>query len=165
MVDSFTDGTLCDLSREPRTTKITYECGEVPNELIHSVEEVSTCKYGITVKTPKLCIDIPTIRIPCHVDIPAKISKPVEEESPESSGGKTTKGQKSTSASKGTAGGKKRPSDKETDPQIKILSSANLGRITAETEDLLKFREQLVDELTKLTAKMASNNVEFRISV
>lgn len=51
-----TDGTLCDLNNEPRTTKVLYVCyGHGKNE-IYSLKETSTCNYEVIILTPTLCV-------------------------------------------------------------------------------------------------------------
>jgi hypothetical protein len=162
VVDNFLHGTLCDLSKEPRSAKIIYECGEVANELVYSVEEVSTCKYEIVVKTPKLCLDVPSIRIACHVEIPAPQQSSSSSNTKVTGSGSNMKEEESSSS---TSSSSKKAQDQQSksklneqnDPKIKILGSANLGRLTTtETADLLKLREKLAEELSKLTAKMVN---------
>lgn len=50
-----TDGTLCDLNNEPRTTKIFYVCHLHGKNEIYSLKETSTCNYEVVVLTPTLC--------------------------------------------------------------------------------------------------------------
>ncbi|KAL6523580.1 Protein OS-9 [Orobanche gracilis] len=50
----FTNGTLCDLTNEPRETEVRFVCSE-PRAIISSITELSTCKYALTFQCPKLC--------------------------------------------------------------------------------------------------------------
>jgi len=53
---SWTDGTLCDLNHEPRTTEVQYHCAKTPPiDRISLIKEVTTCNYVIVVETPRLC--------------------------------------------------------------------------------------------------------------
>lgn len=53
---SWTDGTLCDLNHEPRTTEVQYHCAKTPpTDRISLIKEVTTCNYVIVVETPRLC--------------------------------------------------------------------------------------------------------------
>ncbi|MCO5565677.1 hypothetical protein L7F22_019351 [Adiantum nelumboides] len=50
---SWTDGTLCDLNHEPRTTEVQYHCAKTPPiDRISLIKEVTTCNYVIVVETP-----------------------------------------------------------------------------------------------------------------
>lgn len=50
----FTNGTLCDLTNEPRETEVRFVCSE-PRAMISSITELSTCKYALTIQCPTLC--------------------------------------------------------------------------------------------------------------
>ncbi|KAL2249499.1 protein OS-9 homolog [Sesamum indicum] len=50
----FTNGTLCDLTNEPRQTEVRFVCSE-PRAMISSITELSTCKYALTFQCPTLC--------------------------------------------------------------------------------------------------------------
>ncbi|CAL9073882.1 protein OS-9 homolog [Musa acuminata AAA Group] len=50
----FTNGTICDLTNQPRETEVRFVCSE-PSVLISSIKEASTCKYVVTVQCPLLC--------------------------------------------------------------------------------------------------------------
>ncbi|KAL9377076.1 hypothetical protein Peur_031196 [Populus x canadensis] len=50
----YTNGTICDLTNEPRETEVRFVCSE-PRAMISSVIELSTCKYALTVQSPMLC--------------------------------------------------------------------------------------------------------------
>lgn len=50
-----TDGTLCDLNNEPRTTKVLYVCYAHGKNEIYSLKETSTCNYEVIILTPTLC--------------------------------------------------------------------------------------------------------------
>ncbi|XP_058067431.1 protein OS-9 homolog [Magnolia sinica] len=49
-----TNGTICDLTNQPRETEVRFVCSE-PRFLISSIKEISTCKYAITIHCPLLC--------------------------------------------------------------------------------------------------------------
>ncbi|XP_044472217.1 protein OS-9 homolog [Mangifera indica] len=50
----FTNGTICDLTNQPRETEVRFVCSE-PRAMISSITELSTCKYAITIQCPMLC--------------------------------------------------------------------------------------------------------------
>lgn len=50
----FTNGTLCDLTNQPRETEVRFVCSE-PRAMISSITELSTCKYALTFQCPMLC--------------------------------------------------------------------------------------------------------------
>ncbi|WJZ98218.1 hypothetical protein VitviT2T_016761 [Vitis vinifera] len=50
----FTNGTICDLTNEPRETEVRFVCSE-PRAMISSITELSTCKYALTFQSPMLC--------------------------------------------------------------------------------------------------------------
>ncbi|XP_071724435.1 protein OS-9 homolog [Rutidosis leptorrhynchoides] len=50
----YTNGTICDLTKEPRTTEVRFVCSE-PRTMISSITELSTCKYALTFHSPLLC--------------------------------------------------------------------------------------------------------------
>ncbi|XP_062149611.1 protein OS-9 homolog isoform X1 [Alnus glutinosa] len=50
----YTNGTLCDLTNEPRQTEVRFVCFE-SRTMISSITELSTCKYALTVQCPLLC--------------------------------------------------------------------------------------------------------------
>lgn len=50
----YTNGTICDLTNQPRQTEVRFVCSE-PRAMISSFTEVSTCKYALTVRSPMLC--------------------------------------------------------------------------------------------------------------
>ncbi|XP_004242724.1 protein OS-9 homolog [Solanum lycopersicum] len=50
----YTNGTMCDLTNEPRQTEVRFVCSE-PRAMISSITELSTCKYALTVHCPTLC--------------------------------------------------------------------------------------------------------------
>ncbi|KAG9450222.1 hypothetical protein H6P81_010187 [Aristolochia fimbriata] len=50
----FTNGTVCDLTSEPRETEVRFICAE-SRVLISSVKEIATCKYAIMIHCPMLC--------------------------------------------------------------------------------------------------------------
>ncbi|XP_073132469.1 protein OS-9 homolog [Henckelia pumila] len=53
-VHLFTNGTVCDLTNEPRQTEVRFVCSE-PRATISSITELSTCKYALTFQCPTLC--------------------------------------------------------------------------------------------------------------
>ncbi|OVA04217.1 Glucosidase II beta subunit-like [Macleaya cordata] len=50
----YTNGTICDLTNQPRETEVRFVCSE-PRVVISSITELSTCKYALTIQTPMLC--------------------------------------------------------------------------------------------------------------
>ncbi|KAJ0984318.1 hypothetical protein J5N97_002674 [Dioscorea zingiberensis] len=50
----YTNGTMCDLTNQPRETEVRFVCSESP-VLISSFKEISTCKYSLTVQLSTLC--------------------------------------------------------------------------------------------------------------
>ncbi|KMZ71387.1 hypothetical protein ZOSMA_181G00220 [Zostera marina] len=50
----YTNGTICDLTNEPRETEVRFVCSESPIS-ISSIKEISTCKYAVTIQCPMLC--------------------------------------------------------------------------------------------------------------
>ncbi|KAE8726736.1 hypothetical protein F3Y22_tig00006396pilonHSYRG00002 [Hibiscus syriacus] len=50
----YTNGTLCDLTNQPRETEVRFVCSE-PRAMISSITELSTCKYTLTIQSPMLC--------------------------------------------------------------------------------------------------------------
>ncbi|RAL50135.1 hypothetical protein DM860_007809 [Cuscuta australis] len=50
----YTNGTVCDLTNQPRETEVRFVCSE-PRAMISSITELSTCKYALTVHCPILC--------------------------------------------------------------------------------------------------------------
>ncbi|GAA0160980.1 hypothetical protein LIER_39140 [Lithospermum erythrorhizon] len=50
----YTNGTICDLSGQPRETEVRFVCSE-PRAMISSISELSTCKYAVTIQCPTLC--------------------------------------------------------------------------------------------------------------
>ncbi|XP_011626391.2 protein OS-9 homolog isoform X1 [Amborella trichopoda] len=51
----YTNGTVCDLTNEPRETEVRFMCSESPRVSITSIKEISTCKYAVTIQCPMLC--------------------------------------------------------------------------------------------------------------
>eukprot|EP00252_Welwitschia_mirabilis_P010644 TRINITY_DN2403_c0_g1_i2.p1 TRINITY_DN2403_c0_g1~~TRINITY_DN2403_c0_g1_i2.p1 ORF type:complete len:233 (+),score=48.06 TRINITY_DN2403_c0_g1_i2:237-935(+) len=51
----YKNGTICDLTNEPRETEVRFVCSQSNRALIQSVKEVSTCKYQLMVQCPALC--------------------------------------------------------------------------------------------------------------
>ncbi|KAJ2331520.1 Protein OS-9, partial [Coemansia sp. RSA 2681] len=50
-------GTLCDMTREPRSVEIQFHCDPHGPERIAMVEEVEVCHYAMVVNSPRLCAD------------------------------------------------------------------------------------------------------------
>ncbi|KAI8882396.1 hypothetical protein K501DRAFT_334047 [Backusella circina FSU 941] len=53
------EGTLCDVTGQPRSVEIVYECGKDTlnqEDRLLSFKEVHTCQYEITIATPRLCV-------------------------------------------------------------------------------------------------------------
>merc|ERR1712226_724938 len=51
----FVNGTVCDVTQEPRKTTVQYFCSTKPGDSIIRIEEPATCEYIITVHSAKLC--------------------------------------------------------------------------------------------------------------
>ncbi|KAF2349179.1 Glucosidase II beta subunit-like, partial [Trinorchestia longiramus] len=49
------DGTICELSGNPRVTDVLYVCYEHGRNDVYSVKETSTCEYEIVILTDALC--------------------------------------------------------------------------------------------------------------
>ncbi|XP_077218904.1 ER lectin-like protein [Tasmannia lanceolata] len=50
----YTNGTICDLTNQPRETEVRFVCSE-SRVIVSSIKEISTCKYAITVQCRMLC--------------------------------------------------------------------------------------------------------------
>ncbi|GMT28717.1 hypothetical protein PFISCL1PPCAC_20014, partial [Pristionchus fissidentatus] len=68
----YSQGTTCDLTGQPRRTRVMYVCYATPHEVIESITEVSTCNYDVVVLTQLICshplfkgITSPTNKIIC----------------------------------------------------------------------------------------------------
>ncbi|PWA46982.1 hypothetical protein CTI12_AA354420 [Artemisia annua] len=57
----YSNGTICDLTNEPREAEVRFECSE-PCEMVMSVEELSTCKYALTIQCDQ---DFPIVQTMC----------------------------------------------------------------------------------------------------
>lgn len=53
---NFTGGTLCDLNKKARSTRVLYVCSENSKHELHSVKEIYTCEYEAIVLSPMLCL-------------------------------------------------------------------------------------------------------------
>ncbi|XP_024385684.1 protein OS-9 homolog [Physcomitrium patens] len=51
----YTNGTICDLTNQPRETEVRFVCSETGRMLINSIKEAPTCKYILVFHTPMLC--------------------------------------------------------------------------------------------------------------
>ncbi|KAH7422209.1 hypothetical protein KP509_13G096800 [Ceratopteris richardii] len=51
----YSNGTLCDLTNEPRETEVRFVCSDTGVNMISSITEVATCKYMLILSTPILC--------------------------------------------------------------------------------------------------------------
>lgn len=52
---NMTGGTLCDLTKKSRKSRIIYACNLEQRHELYSIKEVSTCDYEVIVLTPLLC--------------------------------------------------------------------------------------------------------------
>ncbi|KAL7635066.1 UNVERIFIED_CONTAM: hypothetical protein RMT77_014051 [Armadillidium vulgare] len=52
---SYSDGTLCDLTGNPRVTRVLYVCYEEGRHSVYSIKETFTCEYEIIVLSSLLC--------------------------------------------------------------------------------------------------------------
>ncbi|XP_072961985.1 protein OS-9 homolog [Typha angustifolia] len=50
----YTNGTVCDLTNQPRETEVRFFCSD-HNVIISSIKEISSCKYVVTIQSPMLC--------------------------------------------------------------------------------------------------------------
>lgn len=52
-----TDGSICDMTWQPRSTEVVYKCDANGGKLAHilDVEEIKTCHYRLFVHVPSLC--------------------------------------------------------------------------------------------------------------
>ncbi|KAJ2743285.1 Protein OS-9 [Coemansia sp. BCRC 34301] len=50
-------GTVCDMTREPRSVEIQFHCDPHGPERIAMVEEVEVCSYAMVINSPRLCAD------------------------------------------------------------------------------------------------------------
>jgi len=53
--ESYSDGTLCDLTGEPRTTEIRYYCNTEKVNLLKDIQEPSSCNYVVSIHTFLMC--------------------------------------------------------------------------------------------------------------
>ncbi|KAG0614315.1 hypothetical protein M758_6G167400 [Ceratodon purpureus] len=51
----YTNGTICDLTNQPRETEVRFVCSETGRALINSIKEAPTCKYTLVFHAPMLC--------------------------------------------------------------------------------------------------------------
>ena len=55
-VQDYADGTLCDLTGQPRRVSVRYICdSDSPKSRIASIQETSTCEYSMVLATPLIC--------------------------------------------------------------------------------------------------------------
>ncbi|KAI7869023.1 hypothetical protein BDF14DRAFT_1787101 [Spinellus fusiger] len=55
LVQKWSGGTECDITKEPRTIEIQYHCDMQANDRITMFQEVKTCQYQMVISTPRLC--------------------------------------------------------------------------------------------------------------
>lgn len=86
----YTNGTICDLTNQPRETEVRFVCSESGRALINSIKEAPTCKYTLVFHAPMLCKHPafqeerqPWVVIDCNAlpaeEVPVKEDKPVDE--------------------------------------------------------------------------------------
>jgi hypothetical protein len=57
----WSDGTLCNINNEPRSTEVQFHCAKTPPvDRIALIKEVTTCSYVIVIETPRLC-EVPAL--------------------------------------------------------------------------------------------------------
>ncbi|SAM05208.1 hypothetical protein [Absidia glauca] len=56
LVQHWGNGSPCDITNQPRAIDVQFQCGP-ENDRIAFIEEVSTCRYRMTISTPRLCDD------------------------------------------------------------------------------------------------------------
>ncbi|CAG8673921.1 969_t:CDS:2 [Acaulospora colombiana] len=57
LIQRWGDGTICDLTKEPRKVEIQFHCNPQSRDGIALVKEMYTCYYLIVIHTPRLCND------------------------------------------------------------------------------------------------------------
>ncbi|KAI8080279.1 uncharacterized protein B0P05DRAFT_540700, partial [Gilbertella persicaria] len=55
LVQTWKDGSECDLTERPRTIEVQYHCDVQGQDHVSSFVELSTCHYQIVISTPRLC--------------------------------------------------------------------------------------------------------------
>ena len=55
LVEEYSSGSLCELTKQPRTTKVFYQCQPLGARGILSVSEVRTCEYEVFVNAFQVC--------------------------------------------------------------------------------------------------------------
>jgi protein OS-9 len=55
LVQTWTDGTRCDKSGQPREVKVEVHCSMTAGDHIYMVKEIDTCKYVVVIHSPHLC--------------------------------------------------------------------------------------------------------------
>jgi protein OS-9 len=84
LVQTLTDGTLCDLTNKPRRIEIQYHCNPSNSDRIAMIKETASCVYLMVIHTPRLCNDVvfqpPQLDRPEIIACQEVISSPDEEE-------------------------------------------------------------------------------------
>ncbi|OBZ91389.1 Protein OS-9 [Choanephora cucurbitarum] len=62
LVQTWKDGSICDLTEKPRTVEVQYHCDVQGQDRVSSFVEVSTCNYQIIVSTSRLCEEMSLFR-------------------------------------------------------------------------------------------------------
>ncbi|KAG0903415.1 hypothetical protein G6F34_001141 [Rhizopus arrhizus] len=56
LIQQWNEGSICDLTKKPRTTVVQYQCDyQQANDRVSFFTEVSSCQYQIIISTPRLC--------------------------------------------------------------------------------------------------------------
>ncbi|KAK4228125.1 glucosidase II beta subunit-like protein-domain-containing protein [Podospora fimiseda] len=59
LVQRLDGGTICDLTRRPRTIEVQYHCNpHAAGDRISYIKEVTTCTYLMAIHTPRLCEEV-----------------------------------------------------------------------------------------------------------
>ncbi|KNE54466.1 hypothetical protein AMAG_00440 [Allomyces macrogynus ATCC 38327] len=57
LAETYTLGTICDVTGHPRTAQIQYHCSVDGTDRIAYVKELATCAYVVAIHSPRLCAD------------------------------------------------------------------------------------------------------------
>ncbi|KNE56125.1 hypothetical protein AMAG_01962 [Allomyces macrogynus ATCC 38327] len=57
LAETYTLGTICDVTGHPRTAQIQYHCAVDGTDRIAYVKELATCAYVVAIHSPRLCAD------------------------------------------------------------------------------------------------------------
>ncbi|PWN51315.1 hypothetical protein IE53DRAFT_368169 [Violaceomyces palustris] len=52
---TWSDGTICDISNEPRSVEVQFHCSKRAGDRIAMIKETTTCNYVLVIETSRLC--------------------------------------------------------------------------------------------------------------